>query len=29
MNIATARGGGGGLALWQRDLEMEAQAKSS
>mmetsp|Transcript_108987 Transcript_108987/g.316812 ORF Transcript_108987/g.316812 Transcript_108987/m.316812 type:complete len:125 (-) Transcript_108987:63-437(-) len=22
-NIATARGGGGGLALWKRDLEME------
>jgi hypothetical protein len=23
-DIATARGGGGGLALWKRDLDMEA-----
>jgi len=23
-DIATARGGGGGLALWKRDLEMQA-----
>jgi hypothetical protein len=23
--IATARGGGGGLALWKRDLDMEAR----
>jgi light-harvesting complex II chlorophyll a/b binding protein 4 len=26
--IATARGGGGGLALWRRDTEMEAMASS-
>lgn len=24
-NIATARGGGGGLALWKRDLDIEAK----
>ena len=26
--IATARGGGGGLALWQRDAEMEAAMRA-
>ena len=26
--IATARGGGGGLALWRRDVEMEALAEA-
>lgn len=26
--IATARGGGGGLALWRRDVEMEAMASN-
>jgi len=26
-DIATARGGGGGLALWQRDAEMEAEMR--
>ena len=25
--IATARGGGGGLALWRRDTEMEAELR--
>ena len=25
-DIATARGGGGGLALWKRDLEMQQQS---
>jgi hypothetical protein len=28
-DIATARGGGGGLALWKRDLEMQQQSLSS
>ena len=27
-DIATARGGGGGLALWRRDPEMEAEMRS-
>ena len=27
--IATARGGGGGLALWRRDPEMEAEMRAS
>ena len=27
-NIATARGGGGGLALWQRDVEMQGKNKA-
>ena len=27
-NIATARGGGGGLALWRRDEEMEAEMRA-
>ena len=26
-DIATARGGGGGLALWRRDAEMEAKMR--
>ena len=26
--IATARGGGGGLALWMRDAEMEAEMRA-